>query len=358
MSAEQRYTDALNLLKNLIQTPSFSGEETGTAALIQQFLEEKGCSTERIHNNIIVKNKHFDAKKPTILLNSHHDTVKPNKAYTNDPFEAKIADGKLFGLGSNDAGGALVSLLSTFVHFYSREDLPYNLIIAATAEEENSGKNGVESVLPLLPEIDAAIVGEPTEMQMAVAEKGLLVIDAYASGIAGHAAHEHPKSAIYEAMDDILVLRELDFPKISETLGKVKLTVTQIDAGTQHNVVPDSCHFVIDVRINDRYSNRELFALIQEKIKSKLEARSFRLNSSSIPVEHPLVQAGLKLGKSTYGSPTLSDQALMSFPSLKMGPGVSARSHTADEFIRLEELKDGIEGYIDLLETCFGSLKK
>ncbi|MFT6167453.1 MAG: acetylornithine deacetylase [Vicingaceae bacterium] len=346
-----RTKKAIELLKLLIQTPSFSTEEDLTAVIIDQWLTELNIKTNCHQNNIWAKNKYFDETKPSILLNSHHDTVKPNKAYTNDPFNAIEKDGKLFGLGSNDAGGCLVSLMSLFVHFYEKKDLQYNLILAATAEEEVSGKNGIFSLLNILPPIDFAVVGEPTEMQLAIAERGLLVIDAYAKGVSGHAAHENTENAIYNALADINWIKTYQFPKISPTLGKVKMSVTQINAGTQHNVVPGSCKFVIDVRINDIYQNQEVFNVINTHTKSELKARSFRLNSSSIAESHPIVKAGIALGRNTYGSPTISDQALLTCPSLKLGPGVSSRSHSADEFIKISEIEEGINLYINIFNS-------
>ena len=344
------FDDAIDLLKELIQISSFSKEEDKTADLIGEWLEKRAVKFHRADNNIWAFNQYFDSTKPTILLNSHHDTVKPNKAYTRDPFEAKIENGKLFGLGSNDAGASLVSLLSLFIHFYNKKNLQYNLVIAATAEEENSGQLGIESILKKLPSIDFAVVGEPTEMNLAIAEKGLLVIDGYAIGISGHAAHDNTENAIYQALEDIEWIRNYQFPKISEQLGKVKMSVTQINAGEQHNVVPAECHFVIDVRINELYDNQEIFDFLNQHTKSKLVARSFRLNSSGIPMNHSIVQAGINLGRKTYGSPTLSDQAILTCPSLKMGPGISTRSHQADEFILLSEIEEGIKIYIKLFE--------
>ena len=342
------YNKAIALLEELIQTPSFSGEEAQTAAIINKWLEGFGIRTRMMNNNVWASNKYFDANKPSILINSHHDTVKPNKAYTKNPFEAETIDGKLFGLGSNDAGGCLVSLMALFVHFYERKDLRYNLILAATAEEENSGPNGLGSLLETLPEFEFAVVGEPTEMNLAVAEKGLLVLDGYASGVAGHAAHENTENAIYNAVADINWIRGYQFEQKSELLGAVKMSVTQLNAGEQHNVVPADCHFVVDVRVNEHYSNKEVFEMIAANTKSTMKARSFRLNSSSIAMEHPIVQAGIGLGKRTYGSPTLSDQAVLTCPSLKLGPGVSARSHSADEFIELKEIEEGMNTYINL----------
>lgn len=342
---------AIELLKQLIETPSFSKEEDETATIIEQWLAAFNIKTNRNKNNIWAINKYFDETKPTILLNSHHDTVKPNKAYTNDPFKAIEKDGKLFGLGSNDAGGCLVSLMSLFVHFYDKKVLHYNLIIAATAEEEISGKNGIASLLDLLPPIDFAVVGEPTEMQLAIAEKGLMVIDAYAEGVSGHAAHENTENAIYNALEDIDWIKNYIFQKVSKELGKVKISVTQINAGSQHNVFPAECHFVMDVRINDAYQNKEVFDIINQHTNSKLEPRSFRLNSSSIGINHPIVKAGIALGRDTYGSPTISDQAFLTCPSLKLGPGVSTRSHSADEFIKISEIEEAINLYFNIFNN-------
>jgi len=345
----QLYTEAISLLKSLIQIPSFSGEEAQTADLIGKWLHQHGVVHQRLKNNIWAKNKYFDAAKPTILLNSHHDTVKPNKAYTRDPFEATEAQGKLYGLGSNDAGASLVALMALFTHFNDKADSAYNLILAATAEEENSGQNGISLLLPELPEIEFALVGEPTGMQMAIAEKGLLVIDGYAPGVSGHAAHDNTENAIYNVLEDISWIKAYNFPKTSPTLDQIKMSVTQINAGKQHNVVPASCHFVIDVRVNDQYSNQEVFEVINAHTKSEVKARSFRLSSSSIDPAHIIVKAGIKLGCTTFGSPTLSDQALIPFPSLKIGPGDTTRSHSADEYVLLKEIKEGIDLYINLL---------
>jgi acetylornithine deacetylase len=296
------------------------------------------------------KKQIFQSFKKTILLNSHHDTVKPNKGYTRNPLSPDVEDGKLYGLGSNDAGGCLVSLLATFSYFYSRENLNYNFVLVASAEEENSGPNGLNSMLKLIPEIDFAIVGEPTLMQLAIAEKGLMVLNCEAKGTAGHAAHGIGDNAIYNAIEDIRWFQTYEFPKVSETLGKVKMTVTQIEAGNQHNVIPSNCKYVVDVRVTDAYSNQEVFEIIQSNVSSEVCPRSLRLNSSSIPKDHPIVQAGLKLGRETYGSPTLSDQAVLNCPSLKLGPGQSLRSHTADEFIYVFEIEEGIDLYIKILE--------
>ncbi len=338
------------LLSRLIATPSFSREEHDTAQLLADFLSDRAVPVQRKHNNVWAANFHFDPAKPTILLNSHHDTVKPNPAYTLDPFEPLLREGKLYGLGSNDAGAALVSLLAAFLHFYHRPDLTHNLLFAATAEEEISGLNGVESILPELGDIALAIVGEPTLFQMAVAEKGLLVLDCTARGKAGHAAREEGINAIYEALPDIEWFRTYHFPNVSPTLGPIKMSVTVLQAGTQHNVVPAECRFTVDVRCTDAYSQEELLDIIRSQVRAEVQPRSMRLRPSAIPMEHPIVQAGLAMGLSAYGSPTTSDQALMPFTSIKIGPGDSARSHSADEFVYLQEIEQGIAGYIRLLE--------
>jgi acetylornithine deacetylase len=347
----QRLTDdAIGLLKKLIATPSFSKEEDNTAEIIENFLEAKGVNTYSYLNNIYARNKYFDDNKPTILLNSHHDTVRPNKGYTLDPFSPIEKDGKLYGLGSNDAGGCLVSLISTFLYYYNQPNLNYNLLIAASAEEEISGHNGVEILLPRLPKIDFGIVGEPTLLNMAIAEKGLLVLDCTAHGRAGHAAREEGDNAIYKAMKDMEWFRAYQYPKVSSLLGPMKMSVTIINAGSQHNVVPNECKFTVDVRVNELYTFEEVLGIIKENVQSDVQPRSSRLRSTSIPIEHPLIQAGVALGRTYYGSPTTSDKALMNFPTLKMGPGDSARSHSADEFIYIEEIGNGIEMYIKLLE--------
>ncbi len=344
-------SEAIDLLKKLIATPSFSKEENNTASVIEEFLQSKDVSTERFLNNIWARNKHFDETRQTILLNSHHDTVKPNKGYTLDPFSPLENENKLFGLGSNDAGGALVSLIATFLHYYESENLKYNLIIAASAEEEISGKNGIEALLPNLGNIDCAIVGEPTQMQMAVAERGLLVIDCVTEGKAGHAAREEGVNAIYKAIKDIEWFKTYRFPKNSELLGPVKMSVTSIyTENKSHNITPSQCSFVADVRVNELYTFEEVVNTIKENVESNIIPRSTRLRSTSISLDHPLVVAGLTLGRNYYGSPTTSDKALMPFPALKLGPGDSARSHIADEFIYLDEIKTGIELYIKLLQ--------
>jgi len=352
--------NAINLLKELIATPSFSKEENNTASIIDRFFQKNGVIRYRHLNNVWGYNHYFDGKKPTILLNSHHDTVKPNPQYTKDPFQPTIENGKLFGLGSNDAGGPLVSLIATFLYFCGRNDLKFNLILAATAEEEISGHNGVESMLldeqfnyPLIGEknkIEFAIVGEPTQMQMAVAERGLMVLDCISHGKAGHAAREEGENAVYKALKDIEWFRSFQFPKVSKLLGPNKMSVTVIETGNKaHNVVPAECKFVVDTRINELYSFEEVLEEIKTHVQCDVKARSTRLRSTSIPLDHPLVKAGLALDRTYYGSPTTSDKALMPFPALKMGPGDSARSHTADEYIYMDEIKKGIELYIQLL---------
>jgi acetylornithine deacetylase len=345
------YTEAVTLLKRLIAQPSFSKEEEKTADIIAGYLESKGVPAHRLQNNIWARNKHFDPAKPTILLNSHHDTVKPNKAYTLDPFDALEKDGKLYGLGSNDAGGCLVSLIAAFLHYFERKSLSHNLILAASAEEEISGHNGIELLLPMLGKIEFGIVGEPTKLDLAVAEKGLLVLDCVTHGKAGHAAREEGDNAIYKAMKDIEWFHTYRAPRVSDLLGSVKMSVTVIDTDNRaHNVVPSQCHFVVDVRVNESYTFEELLDIIGKHVQCEITPRSLRMRSSGIELDHPIVRSGLRLGRTCYGSPTTSDKALMPFPALKTGPGDSARSHTADEYIFLEEIAAGIAGYIDLLK--------
>lgn len=350
MDNETLYQAAVALLKKLIATPSFSKEEDKTASIIEDFFSSYNIPTKRYLNNVWALNLHFDEKKPTILLNSHHDTVKPNKGYTVDPFFPNEKEGKLYGLGSNDAGGCLVSLMAVFLHFYNKENLAYNIIFGGSAEEEISGINGIEVLLQHLPAIDFGIVGEPTLLNMAVAERGLMVLDAEVFGVAGHAARNEGDNAIYKAIKDIEWIRNYQFEKVSDLLGAVKLTVTSFQTDNkQHNVVPATASFLIDVRVNELYSFAEVLEELQHNISAKITPRSMRLRSTAISIEHPLIQAGIKLGRSYYGSPTTSDKALMNFPTLKMGPGDSARSHTADEFIYLEEIQKGINLYIQLL---------
>ncbi len=342
---------ATALLQCLIAIPSFSKQEDRTADCIAGFLRENDVDFQCLKNNVWAVNRYFDPQKPTILLNSHHDTVKPNASYTLDPFEPLVSDGKLYGLGSNDAGGCLVSLLAVFLHFYDAPNLRYNFVLAATAEEEISGRDGLEMLIPHLPPLDFAIVGEPTQMQMAIAEKGLMVVDCTAHGKAGHAAREEGENAIYQALRDIDWIRKHQFAEVSEMLGPVKMSVTIIQAGSQHNVVPDACTFTIDVRTTDKYSNEDVLTVLKANLLSEINPRSVRLTPSSIPPNHPVVQAGKTLGLTTYGSPTTSDQALLSVPSLKMGPGNSARSHSADEFIYVSEIEQGIGTYIAVLNA-------
>jgi len=357
MNNQYLYTDAIHLLEQLIAIPSFSKEEDATAALLASWLTEKNIPAHRVQNNIWAKNKHWDPARPTILLNSHHDTVKPNKAYTLDPFAPISTDGKLYGLGSNDAGGCLVSLIATFLHFYDRTDLSHNLILGISAEEEISGHNGIELLLPSLGcAIEWAIVGEPTRLQLAVAEKGLLVLDCVTHGKAGHAAREEGENAIYKALEDIGWFRTYKAPKVSDLLGPVKMSVTVIDTDNKaHNIVPPLCHFVVDVRVNECYTFEELLDIIRTSTSCEVTPRSLRMRSSGIPLDHPLVQSGVRLGHRCCGSPTTSDKALMPFPALKTGPGDSARSHTADEYIFVEEIAAGIDNYIHLLKPIIQS---
>lgn len=343
--------EAVDILSELIKRPSFSREEVQTADYLQEYLAGKNVAVQRVGNNVLALNKHFDERKPTILLNSHHDTVKPNSAYTKDPFLPHIEDEKLYGLGSNDASGCLVSLLMTFLHFYEEQNLKHNLAFAATAEEEISGANGIQLALEQLPKIDFAIVGEPTLLQMAVAERGLMVLDCKALGKAGHAARDEGENAIYKAVKDIAWFQNYRFQKVSDLLGAVKASVTVIETENKtHNIVPAECKYVVDVRVNELYTMEEALNIIRENVQSEVKPRSTRLKSSMISLEHPLVKAGLSLGKNYYGSPTTSDKALMPFPALKIGPGDSARSHTADEFIYVKEIGEGIELYTNLLQ--------
>ena len=339
---------AVDLLIRLIKTQSYSREEGDTATLIQEFLVAHGVAAQRQQNNVWAISAHFDECKPTILLNSHHDTVKPGAGWLYDPFGATLEGDKLVGLGSNDAGAAAVSLLATFLYFQDKSNA-FNLICAITAEEEISGANGIRSVLPEFGKIDLGIVGEPTGMNLAIAEKGLIVLDCTAHGKTGHAAREEGENALHKALDDIQWLRQYQFPLVSSLLGPVKTTVTQISAGTQHNVVPDRCQFVIDVRTNELYQNQEIVDFLRSKLQSEIVPRSTHLNSSRISENHPLIKKGVAMGKTVYGSPTLSDQSMMPFETLKMGPGESARSHTPDEFILVSEIRAGVRDYIELL---------
>ncbi len=346
--------EAVNLLKTLISLPSFSKEEDKTAEVLNQFFTERGIPANRLKNNIWATNLHFDPSKPSLLLNSHHDTVKPNKGYSREPFSPFEQDGKVYGLGSNDAGGCLVSLIATFLYFYTQTNLPYNIVLVASAEEEISGQDGIELVLSQLPSIDFGIVGEPTKMEMAIAERGLLVLEVVAIGAAGHAAREEGENALYKILPDIEWFKSFQFDKESTLLGKVKMSVTSIETDNkQHNVVPSICKLIVDIRVNELYTLEEIVAIVQQHVQSAVTPRSVRLRSTSISIDHPLVQSGIALGKDYFGSATSSDKALMPFPTLKMGPGDSARSHTADEFIYINEIEEGIVTYIQLLEKMF-----
>lgn len=349
MSVDEKFYDAVDLLKAMIEIPSFSREEDALATMLESYIRKNGYSPHRKGNNVWILSPDFDDSKPTILLNSHIDTVKPVSAWKRDPFAAIEEDGCLYGLGSNDAGASLVSLLHAFFLLTERKQ-QYNLIFLASCEEEVSGKGGVELALPELPTPAFGIVGEPTGMNPAIAEKGLMVLDCVSHGKSGHAARNEGDNAIYRAMKDIEWFRSFQFPKTSESLGPVKMSVTMINSGTQHNVVPDRCEFVVDVRTTDAYSNKETLEIIEKHTDCEVKARSTRLNSSGISLDNPFVQRAIMVGKEPYGSPTLSDQALMSFPTVKIGPGESARSHTADEFIKLEEIREAIELYYKLLD--------
>ena len=342
-------TEATTLLSSLIGIPSISREEEAVANFLQNYIEESGIMTGRSGNNIWCISPNFDLNKPTILLNSHIDTVKPVSGWRKHPFTAKTEDGKIYGLGSNDAGASVVSLFQAY-RYLSATEQAYNLIFLASCEEEVSGKNGIESVLPQLPPIALGIVGEPTDMHPAIAEKGLMVLDVQAHGKAGHAARNEGDNAIYKVLQDVQWFRDFQFEKASSMLGPVKMSVTQVNAGTQHNVIPDLCTFVVDIRSNECYSNEELYQEICSHVQSEIKARSFRLNSSHISADHPVVRRAVSMGRTPFGSPTLSDQALMKFPSLKMGPGNSSRSHTADEFILISEIEEAIRMYIELLD--------
>jgi acetylornithine deacetylase len=349
MRQQDYLNDAVELLQHLISTPSISRNEKAAADIMQQQMESYGLAPRREANNLWVLSPDWDAAKPTLLLNAHIDTVKPAASYTRDPFAPTLEDGCLYGLGSNDCGGGLTTLLQAF-RWLTLRPQPYNLIYLASAEEEVSGKDGISRVLPLLPKIDVAIVGEPTGMQPAIAEKGLMVLDVIAHGKSGHAARNEGVNAIYEALDDMKWIRDYKFQKVSPFLGPTKMTLTVINAGTQHNVIPDTCTMLVDIRTNEYYTNEEVYEFVKEHLKSEVHAHSFRLHSSHIDPEHPLIKKCVSMGMTPYGSPTLSDQALMSFPSFKLGPGESARSHSADEFIRIDEMRHAFETYQKLLD--------
>ncbi|MCO5937039.1 M20/M25/M40 family metallo-hydrolase [Mucilaginibacter sp. RB4R14] len=343
--------EAVSLLKQLIEIPSFSENEDGTANLIITFLANRGIGCKRHHNNVWAYNKFYKADKPTILLNSHHDTVQPNVGYTRDPFDAEIINDKFYGLGSNDAGGSLVSLLAVFCFFYNRTDLAYNLCFLASAEEESSGKNGISSILHELGKIDFAIVGEPTKMDMATAEMGCMVLDCTAYGVAGHSARNEGVNALYKALSDIQWFSTYNFPKQSGFMGPIKMTVTGINAGLQHNIIPNECQFMVDVRLSDCFTVEEILVMISQHTTSEIKVRPGILKPTCIDHIHPVVRTGLSIGRKTFVSPTSSDRGWLDVPSIKMGPGDSARSHMADEFIFIEEISEGILIYIRLLKS-------
>lgn len=349
MTQEQYVSDAVQLLKKLIATPSVSRNEKDAADIMEQTFRSYGFEPQREANNLWIIDPHYDESRPTLLLNAHIDTVKPVASWSRDPFSPDVEDGVLYGLGSNDCGGGLCSLLQIF-RMLTEKPQSYNLIYLASAEEEVSGKDGITRALPLLPHIDLAIVGEPTGMNPAVAEKGLMVLDVIAHGKSGHAARNEGVNAIYEALDDMRWIRDYKFEKVSEFLGPTKMTLTVVNAGTQHNVIPDKCTMLVDIRTNEFYDNEEVYELIRQHLKSEVKAHSFRLKSSRIDPEHPLIRKCVAMGMKPFGSPTLSDQALMHFPSFKLGPGESSRSHSANEFIRISEIRDAIAKYETLLD--------
>lgn len=349
MTQEQYVSDAILLLKKLIATPSVSRNEKDAADIMEQTIRSYGFEPQREANNLWIIDPHYDESRPTLLLNAHIDTVKPVASWSRDPFSPNVEDGVLYGLGSNDCGGGLCSLLQIF-RMLTEKPQSYNLIYLASAEEEVSGKDGITRALPLLPHIDLAIVGEPTGMNPAVAEKGLMVLDVIAHGKSGHAARNEGVNAIYEALDDMRWIRDYKFEKVSEFLGPTKMTLTVVNAGTQHNVIPDKCTMLVDIRTNEFYDNEEVYEFIRQHLKSEVKAHSFRLKSSRIDPEHPLIRKCVAMGMKPFGSPTLSDQALMHFPSFKLGPGESSRSHSANEFIRISEIRDAIAKYETLLD--------
>jgi acetylornithine deacetylase len=347
---EKLHNNAVRLLRRLVATPSFSREEAGTAKILTEALKEAGVEEiMRSGNNVWARNRHFDELRPTILLCSHHDTVRPAAGWTRDPFEPTVENGRLYGLGANDAGASVVSITAAFLYFYDCKELKYNLLLALVAEEEISGTGGVRSILAEIGAVDFAIVGEPTGMRLAVAERGLMVLDCVARGVAGHAARDEGENAIYKAISDIEWFCNYRFPLVSPLLGEVKMSVTMISAGTQHNVVPAECHFTVDCRVNEMYSNEQVLATVKEHITSEVTPRSTHLGSSAISAEHPVVVAARELGIESFGSPTTSDQVALSVPSVKIGPGQSERSHRADEYVMLSEIDCGIDTYIELL---------
>jgi acetylornithine deacetylase len=350
METKQLKEQALNLLQQLVATPSLSREEAGTAALLEKFMVDHGLAPERKFNNLWIRNDYYAEHKPTLFLNSHHDTVKPNNGWTMDPFKPVIKDGKLFGLGCNDAGASLVSLLATFLYHHQRRDMKYNIVFSATAEEESSGKNGIRSIMNDVGKIDFAVVGEPTGMQLSLAEKGLLVIRCKANGISGHAARDVGRNAILAAFKDIQWFSTFQFPIISELLGQVKMTVTMIEGGIQHNVIPDSCQFTVDIRTTDCYTSDEVLNIIKKNISSEIISCSLNLRASYAPGDHDFVNCARQLGIETFGSPTLSDRTFIDAPSVKIGPGRSERSHTPDEYVFIAEVEQGIDTYIRLID--------
>lgn len=349
MNIEEQVNEAVSLLEQMVSIPSVSREEKEVADLLEKFMQDKQLSPQRDGNNVWSVAPAYNREKPTLLLNAHIDTVRPAASWTREPFCATREGDRIYGLGTNDDGASVVSLLQAFITL-SQKEQPYNLVFLASCEEEVSGKNGIERILPQLPPIDVALVGEPTGMHPAIAEKGLMVLDVTAYGKAGHAARNEGDNAIYKVLDDIQWFRSYSFPEVSPLLGSVKMSVTIINAGTQHNVVPDKCTFTVDIRSNEYYSNEDIYRIVCENTSCEVKARSFRLNSSRIDNSHPLVMRTKALGRTPFGSPTLSDQALMHFPSLKMGPGDSARSHTADEYITIPEIREAIGLYISMLD--------
>lgn len=349
MNTEYLTQEAVKLLCRLVEIPRTSREEKDAANMLEEYMKNDcGMDVKREGNNLWCMASGYEKNRPTLMLNAHIDTVKATSAWKHDPHRATTEGDTIYGLGTNDDGASLVSLLQVF-RILKDEQLPYNLLLALSAEEEVSGKNGMEYLLTKLPKIDVALVGEPTGMHPAVAEKGLMVLDLTAHGVSGHAARNEGDNAIYHAVEDISWLKDYRFPKESPLLGPVKMTVTIVNAGTQHNVIPSECHFTVDVRSNELYSNEDIFNTVRENVKSEVKARSFRLSSSRIDMHHPLVKKAISLGRKPFGSPTLSDQALMRFPSMKMGPGESSRSHTADEFIKIGEIREAIAIYQSML---------